>query len=116
MFILRIVKFAVLLVICIVLVVSGVANMEFVSLRLLPPELGLEGVPPPLELPLTVVILGAMLVGFIIGEIFEWIRETKHRRERNNRGREIQALRAENARLKAKLSDPKEDLPRIAAQ
>ncbi|MEL6576138.1 MAG: LapA family protein [Pseudomonadota bacterium] len=120
MFILRIIKIAVLLTICVVLVVVGVANMQFVPLRLIPegmsiPETGATS-DPLITLPLSVVILAAMLVGFVIGEIFEWMREGKHRRERDNRGREIQALRAENARLKAKLSDPKEDLPRIAAQ
>ncbi|MEL7137598.1 MAG: LapA family protein [Pseudomonadota bacterium] len=116
MLILRVIKIAVLLTICVVLVVVGVANMQFVPLRLVPEGLGMPGVPPLPEMPLTVIILAAMLVGFVIGEIFEWIREGKHRRERDIRGREIQTLRAENARLKSKLSDPKEDLPRIAAQ
>ncbi|MEM6676904.1 MAG: LapA family protein [Pseudomonadota bacterium] len=116
MLIVRIVKFTILFLICIALVVLGVANMEYVSLSLLPEGLRVPGVPPLPDMPLTIIILAAMLLGFVIGEIFEWIRESKHRREVSDRGREIQALKAENARLRAKLADPKEDLPRIAAQ
>ncbi|MEM7529392.1 MAG: LapA family protein [Pseudomonadota bacterium] len=118
MLLIRIIKFAILLAIVVVLVVVGVANMQSVPLRLLPDGLVLQDVPADsgINLPLTVVILVAMLLGFVIGEIFEWMRESKHRRAAGDRGREVQALKAENARLKSKLADPKEDLPRIAAQ
>ncbi|MEL6198541.1 MAG: LapA family protein [Pseudomonadota bacterium] len=115
MFIVRLVRYAVLLLICVVLVVVGVANMQGVTLHLLPE--GILASPPSLPgVPLSLVILAAMLLGFIVGEIFEWVRETKFRREVKTRGKEIQHLRAENARLKTKVADPKEDLPRIAAQ
>ena len=116
MVILRVIKFTILLLICLSLTVIGVANMGAVSLRLLPEGMGVGGVPTLPDMPLTVVILLAMLLGFVIGEIFEWLRESKHRTEVARRGREINQLKAENARLKAKVSDPKEDLPRIAAQ
>ncbi|MEM6487631.1 MAG: LapA family protein [Pseudomonadota bacterium] len=115
MFIVRLVRIAVLLVICAALVVLGVANMQSVTLYLLPTMVD-SAAPALPDMPLAVVILAAMLLGFVCGEVFEWVREGKHRRENRDKGREIAQLRAENARLKTKLSDPKEDLPRIAAQ
>ncbi|MEL7348150.1 MAG: LapA family protein, partial [Pseudomonadota bacterium] len=111
----RIVRYAVLFVICAALVVLGVANMQPVTLHLLPSGI-VDAAPSLPNMPLSVVILAAMLLGFIVGEVFEWVREAKHRKEVRTRGKEIQQLRAENARLKTKVSDPKEDLPRIAAQ
>ncbi|MEM9780908.1 MAG: LapA family protein [Pseudomonadota bacterium] len=115
MLIFRLVRLAVVLAIAVSLVVLGVANMEPVTLRLLPESV--TGNAPALpDMPLSVVILAAMVLGFVIGEVFEWVRESKHRVEAANRGREVAQLKAENARLKTKLSDPKEDLPRIAAQ
>lgn len=115
MAIVRYLRWLVIALILVVIVVLGVANMQLVTLAALP-----EGVVEPTPaidgVPLSVVILVSMFLGFLIGEVFEWVRERKHRREVSNRGREIQQLRAENARLRSKLSDPSEDLPRIAAQ
>ena len=111
----KLIKYLVMGAVGLALVVMGVANMTPVTLSLLPDGIiaeryVIEGV------PLSVVIFVAVLVGVMIGELFEWLREHKHRRESRNRGQEIAQLRAENARLKAKLADPKEELPRIAAQ
>ncbi|MEO0819673.1 MAG: LapA family protein [Pseudomonadota bacterium] len=115
MIVFRLLKLAILVALCAVLTVIGVANMAPVDLALVPDGI-VEGMPKLSGVPLTVVILAAMLLGFVIGELLEWLREHKHRREVAVRGREIDTLKAENARLKSKISDPKEDLPRIAAQ
>ncbi|MDT8342992.1 MAG: LapA family protein [Thermohalobaculum sp.] len=111
---LRLIKWAILATLCAALVVLGVANMAPVDLRLLPPgvvsaDLALVGV------PLAAVILAAMLLGVVIGELFEWLREHKHRRTASERNREVERLRAEIVALKRRLGD-KDDLPRIAAQ
>ena len=108
-------KFIVIGVIGLALVVLGVANVRPVTLSLLPEQVdggaySIDGV------PLSLVVFLAVVLGVVIGEIFEYFREHKHRRQVRDRGAEIEKLRAENARLKAKLADPKEDLPRIAAQ
>lgn len=111
---LRLIKWAILAAVCVALVVLGVANMAPVDLYLVPPgivqrDLVLAGV------PLAAVILAAILLGVVIGELFEWVREHKHRRRASERGREVERLRAEIASLKRRLGD-KDDLPRIAAQ
>ena len=111
---LRLIKWAVLAVICIALVILGVANMEPVDLRLLPSgilaeDIALRGV------PLAVVILLALLTGVVIGELFEWVREHKHRRRAVLEHREVERLQSEVASLKRRLGE-KDDLPRIAAQ
>jgi uncharacterized integral membrane protein len=114
MVVVRLLRFLAIALILLILVVLGVANMQPVTLNVLPEGM-VDTAPSIGGVPLSVVILASMLVGFVIGEVFEWLRERKHRREVSTRGREIQQLRAENARLRAKLSDPSEDLPRIAA-
>ncbi|MCL5776605.1 lipopolysaccharide assembly protein LapA domain-containing protein [Limibaculum sp. FT325] len=111
---LRLIKWAILAVLCAALVVLGVANMAPVDLYLVPPgivrtDLMLSGI------PLAVVILAAILLGVVIGELFEWLREHKHRRRASERSREVERLKAEIATLKRRLGD-KDDMPRIAAQ
>jgi uncharacterized integral membrane protein len=111
---LRLIKWLILTAICLALVVMGVANMAPVDLHLLPQgivqaDYTLRGV------PLAAVILGAVLLGVIIGELFEWLREAKHRRRAAEGSREVERLKAEVQTLKRRLGD-KDDMPRIAAQ
>ena len=111
---LRLIKLVVLAVICVVLVVLGVANMAPVDLHLLP-EGVLETRYTVSGVPLAAVILTSMLVGVVLGELFEWVREHKHRRRASTHAREVQKLEAEIRALKKKHGE-KDDLPRIAAQ
>ncbi|MBK0400471.1 DUF1049 domain-containing protein [Limibaculum sp. M0105] len=111
---LRLIKWAILATICVALVILGVANMAPVDLHLLPAsivktDLVLTGV------PLAAVILVAILVGVVLGELFEWLREHKHRRRASERSREVERLKGEIAALKRR-HGVKDDLPRIAAQ
>ncbi len=94
------------------LVVVGVANMAPVDLHLLPPEIGLtatrlEGV------PLTFVILTAIVAGILIGQLMEWVREARHRRLVEERGRELGRLRREIKRLSTGLGEGETSLPRL---
>lgn len=110
----RTIKTIVLGLLAAVLIILGVANMAPVELHLLPPALfgerwGISGI------PLAVVILGAVLLGIVAGQIIEFFRERKHRRVAEEKRREIVALRQEIARLKAQLGDKADELPRIPA-
>ncbi len=110
----RTIKTVVLGLLAAILIILGVANMAPVELHLLPPALfgerwGISGV------PLAVVILAAVLVGIVIGQLIEFIRERKHRRVAEEKRREIVALRQEVGRLRAQLGDRADELPRIPA-
>ena len=90
------------------------ANMAPVDLHLLPAALkinlfSLTGI------PLSLVIVAAVLVGFVIGLLMEFLRESKHRGNLARKRRELAELREENARLSALLEEKGEELAVIAA-
>lgn len=110
----RTIKTVVLGLLAAALILLGVANMTPVDLYLLPRAIfgegwGITGI------PLAVVILAAVLLGIVIGQLVEFIRERKHRRVADEKRREIVELRREVARLRSKLGDRAEELPRIPA-
>ena len=108
----RLIKTLFYLAIGVCLVVLGIGNMGPVDVYLLPERLvgdqfALTGV------PLAAVMLGSVMLGLIIGQIMEWLREGKHRRMSNDRGREVARLRTELANVKRQVNDPDDDLPKI---
>ena len=110
----RTVKLIVLGLLAVILIALGVANMAVVDLFLLPAALfgdsfSIKG------LPLAVVILAAVLMGILAGLVIEFLREHKQRRVAQEKRREIVRLRQEVSRLRAKLGDGEDDLPRIPA-
>lgn len=76
----RYVRYAILAILAIVLVTVAVANREPLTLRLLPEALeGLLGYSWAVSLPAFVVLLAAVVFGVVLGFVWEWIREHKHR-------------------------------------
>jgi len=109
------IKMAILGLIAVALILLGVANMAAVDLHLVPVALfGPLGEQYSIRgIPLSVVILAAVLLGIIVGLVIEWLREYKHRRTAEDKRREIVALRQEISRLRSKLGSEGDDLPRI---
>lgn len=108
----RVIKTLFLLVVAACLIVLGVGNMAPVDLFLVPERvsgtaMSLQGV------PLAAVIMLAVLLGLIIGQVLEFLREGKYRRRMNDGLREIARLRADNDALKRQIADPDDDLPKI---
>lgn len=97
----RFLKYLFLVVVAIVLVVLAMANRDVVTVKLLPAELASEfGQPFSYELPLFAVIFAGIVVGLLIGFVWEWFREHKHRsavrverREREKLEREVKGLK-----------------------
>lgn len=101
----RYIRYAILAVIAVCLITVALANLEPVTLNLLPEQLSLMlGWGRSYTLPLFLVILGGVIVGLLLGFVWEWIREHKHRAEA---ARE----RREHARLERELSRVKRDRP-----
>lgn len=111
----RTVKLVILALIAIALIVLGAANMAPVDLRLLPAAAGIAA-PTLSQVPLALVILGAVLVGIIVGLLVEYMRERKYRAQNNEKRREIQRLRDEVSRLSRKVSGSDDDIEPIIAQ
>ena len=107
----RTLKLIVLAIIMIALIVLGVANRSIVELHLLPEELKqFSPVPTEVQLPLYAVILSAVAVGLLMGYIIEYLREMKHRRESNERGREARRLKSQVDDLKRKTGEDQDDV------
>jgi len=89
----RYLRYAFLAVLGLGLVLVALANRAPVQLSLFTPETAkLLGVQNSIYLPLFVVIFGAIIAGVLIGFVWEWFREHKHRAAASNNQRE-------NARL-----------------
>jgi putative membrane protein len=78
----RVIRYALLGAIAICLIVVALANRADVTLNLLPAELaGVLGMGGSATLPLYIVIFASIAVGVMLGFVWEWVREHKHRAE-----------------------------------
>ena len=97
----RYIRYAFLGVLGIVLISVSLANRGAVTLSLLPEDIAqLLGWNFSIALPLFVVVLGGIAAGLVIGFIWEWMREYKHRRDAGQKHREVRKLEREVTRLK----------------
>ena len=97
----RYLKYLLLALLAIVLITLAIANRGMVELKLLPLALtDLMGFQERITLPLYVVILGSIVLGLLIGFVWEWVREYRIRRIAERRRREIVLMERENARLR----------------
>ena len=88
----------------------AVSNREAVALHLWP-------LPFQVDLPLYLAILGALLIGFIVGLGTAWVAGRHRRRENRRRGRRIAALERELASREAQTSEARDTAPvRLAAR
>ncbi|CUH68277.1 putative integral membrane protein [Thalassovita gelatinovora] len=97
----RYIRYAFLACLGIALVSIALANRGDVSLALLPETLAdLTGLSYRIELPLFVVIFGGIIAGLLIGFVWEWMREYKHRAEASRKSREVHDLERQLKREK----------------
>tara|TARA_R110000868_G_scaffold309190_2_gene570568 strand:+ start:178 stop:525 length:348 start_codon:yes stop_codon:yes gene_type:complete len=97
----RYIRYAFLAALAVVLVTVALANRDVVVLHLLPADLaGLTGLSLTLSLPMFVVIFGAIVAGLLIGFVWEYMREYKHRSAASGHKREKEKLAREVDKLK----------------
>ncbi|MEI4232170.1 DUF1049 domain-containing protein [Roseovarius sp. D22-M7] len=107
----RYIRYASIAVFALALVLIALANRGVVTLRVLPDELaGFAALNPTYDVPLFVVIYAGILIGLIVGFIWEWIREAGERRAAARQARELASLRAEVKRLKGERDKGKDDV------
>jgi len=99
-------------VLAIVLIALALANRDIVTLRVLPPESGaFLGVSWAIQVPMFLVIFAGILLGLLIGFVWEWLREHKLRAGATKAMRKAQHLEREVGRLKAKAEpEPKDEV------
>lgn len=97
----RYVRYAIWAVIAIVLVSVALGNRQMVELNLLPEGLAeIFAFNATITLPLYAVIFAGIVVGLLIGFLWEWMREHKHRVEARRKTQEAHKLSREVKKLK----------------
>lgn len=105
----RTIKLVILGLILLALVLVALANREMVTLNLLPAGMA-RVMPLSVQVPLFVVGLGGVVIGMVIGYIFEWLREHKHRRRAAQKTREAERLSSEMQRLRQTTGKHEDDV------
>jgi len=82
-----------------VAIVFAVSNREGVHVTFWP-------FPIDIEAPLYLVVLGALAVGFLVGEFVAWVNGGRARRAARERARRIEALERELAAAQARPTPP----------
>ncbi len=95
----RTIKLILLAIILIAIVLLAVANRQLVTVELLPQPLD-QVLEVSVQVPLFLVGLICILVGMVLGYIFEWLREHKYRRRAAQKSREAEQLSRELDRTK----------------
>lgn len=107
-------RISVLVLIGLALFLIAFANRATVELRLVPAELtNLWQGGNAVTLPLFVVILGSVVIGVIIGFIWEWLREHRYRSGLRTNSREVERLRREVDAIKSRPEDQTDEITRL---
>ncbi|MEY5037208.1 MAG: hypothetical protein RL472_314 [Pseudomonadota bacterium] len=107
----RTLRYLFLAILGIGLLTVAMANRTSVQVKALPDDLAaFTGFDLKLELPLFVVIFGGIVAGLLIGFVWEWFRERKHRATASKKSREVTRLERELAVMKDSTSVPKDDI------
>lgn len=98
----RLLRLLFLAALAVVLMTVALANRDPVTLRALPEGVaGLVGFTGAVEMPLFLVIFGGIVLGLLIGFVWEWLREHKHRATAAEKSREVARLEKELAARRA---------------
>lgn len=107
----RYVRYLCIAVFAIALISVALANRQLVTLQVLPQDLPFDfATRPSIELPLFLVILGSIIVGLLIGFVWEWIREYGIRQDAAKQAREKRRLEREVAKLKDEKHEGKDEV------
>lgn len=106
----RYVRYAVLALLMLALLAVAIANRAAVEVKALPDGLAaLFGVNWSLQMPLFIVLFGGVIAGLVIGFLWEWLREHKHRKAVSVTSREVSRLERELAVMRDSASVPPKD-------
>jgi len=109
--VIRLLRYTLLAVLGLVLLTVALANRAPVTLRPLPDGLAaLLGFGGQVEVPLFLVIFGGIMTGLLIGFVWEWLRESKHRVAAKGKTREVSKLERELAVLRDSKGAPQDDV------
>ncbi|MBO6897764.1 MAG: LapA family protein [Shimia sp.] len=107
----RYIRYAFLGSLAVVLIAVALANRDIVTLTLLP-AVAEEwfGINHAVEVPLFAVIFLAVIFGVIIGFVWEWLREHRHRADKTKAEKELHKTQREVRRLKGREAEKKDEV------
>ena len=107
---LRYLRYLVIAVFGLALLLVAVANRGPVVVRALPESMStLAGGDWALQMPVFVLIFLGIAVGVLVGFLWEWLRESKHRTTASVKAREVSKLERELAVMRDSASVPPQD-------
>lgn len=107
----RTLRYVLLALLAIVLLTVALANRAPVTLRALPDDMAaFAGFGWQIDLPLYAVIFASIIAGVLIGFVWEWFREHKHRAAASSKTREVTKLERELAVMRDTKPKQKDDV------
>ena len=107
----RVLRYLILALLTVALLIIASANRNLVALRLLPDDFAaLFRVDWQVEVPVFLVLFAGIIIGLLVGFIWEWLREHKHRRVASTKTRQVSKLERELAAMKDQSSLPADDV------
>lgn len=107
----RYLRYVLLALVALCLVTLALANRTSVAVRLLPDDLAaLTGISWGLSLPVWLVFVAGLLAGLILGFVWEWLREHRHRAAARSGKREVQRLERELSVMRDASGLPQDDV------
>jgi uncharacterized integral membrane protein len=107
----RYLRLVLLAVLALGLLTVAMANRATVTVKALPDDIAaLVGYGGSIDLPLFVVIFGGIIAGLLIGFVWEWLREHRHRAVASTKTREVSRLERELATMRDATSLPQDDV------
>ena len=107
----RYLRYLFLAILAVCLITVALANTSPVVVRWLTDDMAaFLGIQNAVTLPLFIVIFGGIVAGILVGFIWEWFREHKHRAEAANQRREKERLEKEMSRINGNTDNSKDDV------
>ena len=107
----RFFRYFLLFVAAVVLLTVALAHRGVVEVRLLPEGLAaLTGLAFAVQIPMFLVLFGGIALGVLVGFVWEWAREHKHRSVASKSTKQVARLERELAVMRDASSVPKDDV------
>ena len=108
---LRYLRYLTLAAVGLALLIVALANRTPVLVKAMPDDLAaFLGVTWQLELPVFVLLFAGIVAGVLVGFLWEWAREHKHRVVASTKTREVSKLERELATMRDATSLPQDDV------
>jgi len=104
-------RYLLLAFVAICLVTFALANREVAAVRLLPDSLAnLLGLVVSIALPVWAILFAGLLIGLVLGFVWEWLRGHAHRAAARSVKRDVTRLEREMAVMKDASGTPQDDI------